>query len=86
MKSLYESSLALLPTYSSVMAEYQASYPGEILKIPKIEFQYGDFLKVNLQDADIIYLNCWLSPEIMDIIGEMPLKSGTLAISVSRNF
>ena len=38
MQSLYEASLELIPTYSSIMEEYKAKNPDELLGIPEIEF------------------------------------------------
>ena len=69
------------------MAEFKEDNPDELHIIPEIEFHHGDFLKANILDADVMYLNsCLYSQEMMDIIGELPLKPGTIAFSVTLHF
>ena len=87
LDGLYNTSVELNETYEKLMPEKLSSNPDLFPKHVPMRFLKDDFFRHEWSNASFVLCNstCF-SRDMMDRIGEMPVKPGTIGITLTKNF
>jgi SAM-dependent methyltransferase len=84
LESLFNASLEIKSKYEEQFKRVQAENNDLFGSMPRVEFMNTDFFNADWSDADIIYCSttCF-TKEMKERIGNLPLKPGTIMISLT---